>query len=449
FAQLCYACRVGDLDQVEKLVSFHIIDINKTDQWDNSPLTLASLCGHYGVVRFLLNNGAVCDRDTFEGARCIYGALTDQIRDLLIDFNISKSSENVQPFASHISTLKSNKQTNLADLTLIFNDNEKSIKVHKFLLSSRSSFFESQISNLYKLNQDSINLSDFNQNFTYDIFNLIFLDYFYLKPINPVNINYLLNLYLKKNENKNNDLITNSNSFPDIILAAPNYYNNSITFFPAHKSILIRSIIFQAMFNSSFKESLTTTNDNYNHNNIQIIKFNVSNYQIAELVLSHLYYDESNIPIDFASNILLIADFYFLDKLKNLAAISITNNDQTIHLDHLINILKLSWQTKIKRLEEFAAKIIANNLDYFIENHLTKFKQTIYQSAMRIKDREEIDTIELVDDIRYFLGKKYRVVADFDFLTFNGKVDLNDDMKRHQNDLDKISDILKDLNLDA
>lgn len=29
----------------------------------------ASLCGHYDVVQLLLENGAVCERDTFQGER--------------------------------------------------------------------------------------------------------------------------------------------------------------------------------------------------------------------------------------------------------------------------------------------------------------------------------------------------------------------------------------------
>jgi hypothetical protein len=33
----------------------------------------ASLCGHYEVVRVLLDAGALCERDTFQGERCSSG----------------------------------------------------------------------------------------------------------------------------------------------------------------------------------------------------------------------------------------------------------------------------------------------------------------------------------------------------------------------------------------
>ena len=33
----------------------------------------------------MLMNGAVCDSSTFDGERCVYGALTDAIRKLLLD----------------------------------------------------------------------------------------------------------------------------------------------------------------------------------------------------------------------------------------------------------------------------------------------------------------------------------------------------------------------------
>lgn len=67
FAELCDACRRGDLTAVDTMVTNYGVNINAIDDFDYSPLILASLCGHEEVVKYLLQKGAICDRDTFQG----------------------------------------------------------------------------------------------------------------------------------------------------------------------------------------------------------------------------------------------------------------------------------------------------------------------------------------------------------------------------------------------
>ena len=51
----------------------------------------ACLCGHHEVVSYLLENGARCDASTFDGERCIYGALNDEIRKTLQKYSVITS----------------------------------------------------------------------------------------------------------------------------------------------------------------------------------------------------------------------------------------------------------------------------------------------------------------------------------------------------------------------
>ena len=44
----------------------------------------ACLCGHTELVEYLLEAGARCEANTFDGERCLYGALTDDIRRVLL-----------------------------------------------------------------------------------------------------------------------------------------------------------------------------------------------------------------------------------------------------------------------------------------------------------------------------------------------------------------------------
>ena len=61
------------------------VEVNQRDNWDSTPLYYACLCGHADLVDYLLENcGARCDADTFDGERCVYGALTEDIRKTLL-----------------------------------------------------------------------------------------------------------------------------------------------------------------------------------------------------------------------------------------------------------------------------------------------------------------------------------------------------------------------------
>ena len=145
FEELCYSCRTGDMDNVDRLISTGV-NVNSVDKFDNSPLFLASLCGHEAVVKLLLQRGAVCDRDRYEGARCIYGALTDTIRDTLLSYDISKAVDVKQPFATHISSMYNDEGFLKRDITFRVS-NGKLFTAHKFLLCARSEILAEKMVN--------------------------------------------------------------------------------------------------------------------------------------------------------------------------------------------------------------------------------------------------------------------------------------------------------------
>lgn len=76
-------CKQGDLDGVRHVVEVNDVELNVRDRWDSTPLYYACLCGHKDVVEYLLQNGSKCEASTFDGERCLYGALTNEIRNIL------------------------------------------------------------------------------------------------------------------------------------------------------------------------------------------------------------------------------------------------------------------------------------------------------------------------------------------------------------------------------
>lgn len=97
------------------------------------------MCGHYELVELLLESGALAERDTFQGERCIYNALNDKIRNLLLKYDYSKSTDPLQPWAAHITSLFAKMVPKTSDITLT--EGTETLELHKFILSARSPYF--------------------------------------------------------------------------------------------------------------------------------------------------------------------------------------------------------------------------------------------------------------------------------------------------------------------
>lgn len=174
--------------------------------------------------------------------------------------------------------------------------------------------------------------------------------------------------------------------------------------FPVHRAILLRSEYFQTMFNSSFQEAQLTE---YLH----IVRVDCSP-SVLEIVLDFLYTEKADIPIELALDVLFAADMLFIEKLKTKAAIVISTigNGPTSLADrthsegdgmemepiNIYDVIRAGWFLKIQRLEEFSARYIAYRLEDYIDDG--DFEELIMESAMRIENREETDTIELLDE---------------------------------------------------
>lgn len=174
--------------------------------------------------------------------------------------------------------------------------------------------------------------------------------------------------------------------------------------FPCHRAMLIRSEFFNTMFSSGFREAQETPY-------LQIIPVDCSP-DVLEHVLAFLYCEKADIPLELAIEVLFAADLLFIDKLKVKAAqfistlgsggpVSAVNDhiENGVELDDVIDIydvIRAGWDTRVQRLEEFGAKYIADRLERYIDQD--EFLQLVKESAARVKERQETDTIELVDE---------------------------------------------------
>lgn len=188
--------------------------------------------------------------------------------------------------------------------------------------------------------------------------------------------------------------------------------------YPAHKAMLIRSEYFETMFSGEFLESRQSEN-------LHIIKVDCSP-EILELILTFIYTESTDgISLDHALDLLYAADMLFLDPLKNKAAIAIStlgSGSSNVHITqdpkaenaqvevepvNIYDVIHAAWDLRVQRLEEFAARYLADRLEDYVDEE--DFQELIRESADRLRSREETDTIELLDDIRYYLSERFRL----------------------------------------
>lgn len=174
--------------------------------------------------------------------------------------------------------------------------------------------------------------------------------------------------------------------------------------YPCHRAMLTRSEYFMTMFSSGFREAQQTEY-------LPIVPVSCSP-EVLEIILTYLYTERADFGLAIAIDVLFAADLLFLEKLKAKAAliISTLGNGATsiVESDNarggtaeeevidIYEVVRAGWDTRMHRLEEFGARYIAYRMERYIDD--PEFSELVKESAGRIKERQETDTVELVDE---------------------------------------------------
>lgn len=433
-------------------------------------------------------------------------ALNDKIRNLLVSYDYSKSTDPLQPWASHITSLLTRETPKTSDIELIAGS--QSFQLHRFLLSSRTPYFRRKLAEAPETATWRLSPA-----IPVEAFHFV-LRYIYLgelprdvvgpdsstseeevfkgidKLCKQLEVEKLWEAVLSGNDRRlvrqrYQDEVSRAQQqletsfrdsvlrhkmvvetrrvgevkwphdnamFADCILRADEFegaeeetdalsHLNGIpigpaattppqdgarrlrrsVLYPVHKAFLIRSPYFETMFSSEFKEA---KGSEYLH----VIQVDCLP-EVLEIVLAFLYTEKSDCPLELALDLLYTSDMLLLDKLKAKAALAIstlgsgnttalvdrTHNsgggvepkDAEMEPINVYDVIHAAWDLKVQRLEDFAARYLAYRLEDYIDE--PEFSDLIQESASKLKARQETDTIELLDDIRYYLSERFRL----------------------------------------
>lgn len=471
FHELFMSCRRGEIDKVRYLVEHKEVSLNVRDKWDSTPLYYACLCGHEELVYYLLQNGARCEANTFDGERCLYAALNDDVRRLLRSYKVITSKTMRRDVYSEFLRRLMDNDT-YKDVT--FDVRGRLFPVHKCVLSARSEYF----AELFKTRWANRNLISIRHALVLPHAFERVISYLYTGSLEvPVDDVPALERLAKQCrlhdliaalEAKKKEVLSFESTKPGVSVAVicietladfgalnvsfgkladqaapteaslisyeelPFAPERELTYtdvcftvaghrFMCHKAFFAsRSDYFKALLQPHF-----CSENGYSH---EVVLHDVQ-LEIFTCIVYYVYQEACELNFQNVYEVLLKADLYLLPGLKRQCA---SYMGQFIDTTNVVSLLRIGRIFKLPRLEGLCCEYIASNVEDMVESD--ELAELIVEDAESIKGRQEIDTIEVVDDIRFHITQRVQTYSD---------------MEEANNKLVLIDNLLARLRLDA
>uniref|UniRef100_A0A8C9W7P5 Ankyrin repeat and BTB/POZ domain-containing protein 1 n=1 Tax=Scleropages formosus TaxID=113540 RepID=A0A8C9W7P5_SCLFO len=422
-SDLFTSCRKGDISRVRYLVEQRDVELNVRDKWDSTPLYYACLCGHEELVQYLLANGAKCEANTFDGERCLYGALSDPIRRLLREYKrITAKAMQRDYYDQFLQRLL--EQGYSSDVVFLVHG--ESFSTHRCVLSARSEYFMEMFEtkwkgkNIIALKHPLINPAAFGSILQYFYTGRLDIDVSYVEDCKRLAKQCKISDLIEELESKCKqayefvsskpgtcvkvlsletvrsqsthlpfDRTDNFTSYPDICFRVENYD------FLCHKAFFCgRSDYFRALLEDHFSEGETLQSQP----STPVLTLHNLSPDIFVRLLYYIYSDDTELSQENVYDVLCVADMYLLPGLKRLCGKLLA---QTLNEDNVLHIWRTAKLFRLSRLEDQCTEYMAKIIEKLVE--VQEFADMIKEDARAVEARQETDSIPLVDDIRFHI----------------------------------------------
>ncbi|XP_036389202.1 ankyrin repeat and BTB/POZ domain-containing protein 1 isoform X1 [Megalops cyprinoides] len=446
------SCRKGDISRVRYLVEQRDVELNVRDRWDSTPLYYACLCGHEELVQYLLANGAKCEANTFDGERCLYGALSDPIRRLLKEYKRITAKAMQRDYYDHFlqSLLE---QGSFSDVSFLVHG--QSFSAHRCVLSARSEYFSEMFQtkwkgkNIIALKHPLINPAAFGAILQYFYTGRLDIDMSYVDDCKRLAKQCKISDLIVELESKckqvyefvsakpgtcvkvltleplNNcqlqeemailadcalpaelrvgfgelpfDRTDNFPSYPDICFRVEGYD------FLCHKVFFCgRSDYFRALLEDHFSEGEMLPSQP----STPVLTLHNISRDIFIRVLYYIYSDDTELSLENVQEVLCVADMYLLPGLKRLCGKALA---ATLSEDSVLPLWRTARLFRLSRLEDQCTELMARIIEKLVE--MEEFVEMIQEDARAVEARQETDSIPLVDDIRYHISSNVQTYS--------------------------------------
>ncbi|XP_056585986.1 ankyrin repeat and BTB/POZ domain-containing protein 1 [Triplophysa dalaica] len=445
------SCRKGDIARVRYLVEQRDVELNIRDKWDSTPLYYACLCGHEELVQYLLANGAKCEANTFDGERCLYGALSDPIRRLLKEYKrITAKAMQRDYYDQFLQTLL--ELGNYSDVTFMVHG--EMFKAHRCVLSARSEYFAHMLETKWKgksaiaLKHPLVNPAAFAAILQYFYTGRLDIDVNYVEDCKRLAKQCKIGELIEELEVKCKqvyefvsskpgtcvkvltldphefqlqdgmalladsalpdelrvgygqlpfDLTDSFPSYPDICFRVDGYD------FLCHKAFFCgRSDYFKALLEDHFSEGETLLA----LPGIPAITLHDVSHDLFTRILYYIYSDNAQLSHENVYEVLCVADMYLLPGLKRLCGrtlAALLNEENVLHMWKTAKLFRLS------RLEDQCTEYMAKIIERLVDK--SEFADMIREDAGNVAARQETDSIPLVDEIRFHIASNVQTYS--------------------------------------
>ncbi|XP_046950763.1 ankyrin repeat and BTB/POZ domain-containing protein 1 [Lynx rufus] len=445
-SDLFASCRKGDVGRVRYLLEQRDVEVNVRDKWDSTPLYYACLCGHEELVLYLLANGARCEANTFDGERCLYGALSDAIRRALRDYKqVTASCRRRDYYDDFLQRLL--EQGIHSDV--IFVVHGKPFRAHRCVLGVRSTYFANMLDTKWKgksvvvLRHPLINPVAFGALLQYlytgrldvgvehvsdcerlakqcQLWDLLsdleakcekVSEFVASKPGTCVKVltiepppadprlreDMALLADCALPPELRGDLGELPFPFPDGFNSCPDVcFRVEGCSFLCHKAFFCgRSDYFRALLDDHFRENEELEASG----GLPAITLHGISPDIFTHVLYYIYSDHTELPPEAAYDVLSVADMYLLPGLKRLCGRSLA---QLLDEDSVVGVWRVAKLFRLARLEDQCTEYMAKVIEKLVERE--DFVEAVREEAAAVAARQETDSIPLVDDIRFHVA---------------------------------------------
>uniref|UniRef100_A0A672M9Y5 Ankyrin repeat and BTB/POZ domain-containing protein 1 n=1 Tax=Sinocyclocheilus grahami TaxID=75366 RepID=A0A672M9Y5_SINGR len=445
------SCRKGDIARVRYLVEQRDVELNIRDKWDSTPLYYACLCGHEELVQYLLANGAKCEANTFDGERCLYGALSDPIRRLLKEYK-RITAKAIREDHKHKHKPRLLEQGNYSDVTFMVHG--EMFKAHRCILSARSEYFAHMLETKWRgksditLKHPLVNPAAFGAIMQYFYTGRLDIDVNYVEDCKRLAKQCKISELIEELEVKCKqvyefvsnkpgtcvkvltldphdfqlqdgmalladsalpaelrvgygqlpfDLTDSFPSYPDICFRVDGYD------FLCHKAFFCsRSDYFKALLEDHFSEGETLQT----HPSIPVITLHDVSHDLFTRILYYIYSDNTQLSHENVYEVLCVADMYLLPGLKRLCGRTLAvllNEENVLHMWKTAKLFRLS------RLEDLCTEYMAKIIERLVER--PEFADMIREDAGNVAARQETDSIPLVDEIRFHIASNVQTYS--------------------------------------